>query len=261
MLSYESIIEEAERCGMPTSKVRGIIREYLQVLMLKYLYRSRWQDKFFFLGGTSLRLLYNSRRFSEDIDFNVRGIKKREFEDAVRFIARELKREGLKCDIQFSHTHPLLISEFIFVDIQDLYGMVDKRGEIVIKFEANKPQYELETEAGVINNFGELFLINAVSKGSLFADKIDTLRNKKRGRHVYDIIFMLSKRFPVNRTLLRINGIEEEPGAAILRIINDIPNSQLEEMADEIAPFLFDDAESGLIRTAKIVVGNLVERI
>ena len=97
-----------------------------------------------------------------------------------------------------------------------------------------------------------------MSKGSLFADEIDTLRNKKRGRHVYDMIFMLSRGFQGNRNLLRINGIEEAPGKAILRIITEIPDSQLGELADGVVPFLFDEVDSELIRNAKIVVRNLI---
>ncbi len=260
MLTYEGLIEEAKRDGMPTSKVRGIIREYVQVLMLKYLYKSEWQSNFLFTGGTSLRLLHGLKRFSEDIAFNLRGLGREDFENAAVFISRELRREGISCDLEFSHRHPLFIAEFIFRGIQEFYGVLDKRGEIIIKVEANTPDYELETEAGVVNSFGEVFLVNAMSRGAIFADKIDTLRNMKRGRHVYDIIFMLSRKFPVNKEILQLSGIEEEPKEAILTIINGISDSQLEKLSEEVAPFLFDEAESKLIREAKIVVRNLLDR-
>lgn len=258
MLTYEAISEDAERRGMPKGKTRGIIREYLQTLMLKHLYGSKWKDGFFLLGGTSLRLLYGLKRFSEDLDFNTRDMKEGEFEDCAKFISNELRREGIESGIRFSHRHPLLISEFIFKDIQRFYGIFDKRTEIIIKLEANSPDYGLETETGIINGFGELFLVNAMSRGSIFADKIDTLRNKKRGRHIYDIIFMLSKKFPVDRTLLRINGIEDEPKDAILSIIDNISDRQLEKLSKDVAPFLFDETESGLIKNSKTVVRNLL---
>jgi len=260
MLTYEGLLEEAKREGMPTSKVRGIIREYVQVLMLKYLYKSEWQSNFFFTGGTSLRLLYGLKRFSEDIDFNVRGLERGDFEHAAAFISRELRREGISCGLEFNHRHPLFIAEFTFRGIQEFYGVLDRRGEIIIKIEANTPDYELETEAGVVNSFGEVFLVTAMSRGSIFADKIDTLRNKKRGRHVYDIIFMLSRKFPIKREILQVSGIEEEPKEAIIGIIDGISDGQLERLSEEVAPFLFDEAESRLIREAKIVVRNLLTR-
>jgi len=46
-----------------------IYREYLQILFLKYFYRQRESSKIYFKGGTALRLLYGSFRFSEDLDF------------------------------------------------------------------------------------------------------------------------------------------------------------------------------------------------
>jgi len=259
MLTYETIMYEATRRGMPEAKIRGILREYIQTLMLKSLYKSRWQDKLFFLGGTSLRLLHNSKRFSEDLDFNARNLKKREFENAAEFIQKELKREAISSDLKFTYRDSLFVSEFIFRDIHEFYEISDRRGEIIIKLEANKPKYKLETESAVINGFGELFLLNAMSKGSMFADKIDTLRNKRRGRHVYDIIFMLSRGFPVNRRLLRINGIKEEPKEAIYNIINGIPDTHLKKLSEGVRPFLFDEKESELIMNAKIVVENLLE--
>jgi predicted nucleotidyltransferase component of viral defense system len=260
MLTYEGLLEEATREGMPTSKVRGIIREYVQVLMLKYLYRSEWRTNFFFTGGTSLRLLYGLKRFSEDVDFNARGLRRADFEHAAVSISRELRREGISCDLEFSHRDPLLMAEFIFRGIQERYGVSDRRGEIIIKLEAYTPDYALEIEAGVVNSFGEVFLVNSMSRGSVFADKLDTLRKKKRGRHVYDVIFMLTRKFPINRELLRLNGIEEEPKEAIIGIINGISDSQLEKLSEEVAPFLFDETESRLIREAKLVVRNLVSR-
>ena len=258
MLTYDALMDEARKRGMPEGKIRGILREYIQVLMLKSLYKSKWQDRFFFLGGTSLRLLYGSKRFSENLDFNVRNLKMDEFRDAAGFIRKELGREGISCDLRFNHKGSMFISEFIFRDIQELYGMVDKRGEIIIKLETNKPKYLLETESGLINGFGEVFLINAMSKGSMFADKIDTLRNKKRGRHIYDIIFMLSKKFPVDKKLLRINGIKEKPMEAISCIVNGISDDQLKTVSEDVRPFLFDETESKLIRNAKVVVNKLV---
>ena len=44
-------------------------REYLQLLFLKYFYTQKESEKVYFKGGTALRFLYDSFRFSEDLDF------------------------------------------------------------------------------------------------------------------------------------------------------------------------------------------------
>ncbi|MBI2252835.1 MAG: nucleotidyl transferase AbiEii/AbiGii toxin family protein, partial [Armatimonadetes bacterium] len=70
MLTYDALINQAKIRGVPFTKIRGILREYLQVLILKELYKTEEGKKLFFTGGTYLRLVHNLKRFSEDLDFN-----------------------------------------------------------------------------------------------------------------------------------------------------------------------------------------------
>ena len=71
MLELEALAAEAKQRGMPSSKMRGILREYLQVLILKELYKLPDGKKLLFTGGTYLRLVHQTKRFSEDLDFSV----------------------------------------------------------------------------------------------------------------------------------------------------------------------------------------------
>ncbi|MCG2690166.1 nucleotidyl transferase AbiEii/AbiGii toxin family protein, partial [Candidatus Parcubacteria bacterium] len=48
----------------------NILREYLQIIFLNYLYREKPSEKIYFKGGTCLHFLYGSARFSEDLDFS-----------------------------------------------------------------------------------------------------------------------------------------------------------------------------------------------
>ena len=52
-----------------------ILREYLQCKILQIIFNNQPRaNKLCFIGGTSLRLLYNNNRFSEDIDFDHYGL-------------------------------------------------------------------------------------------------------------------------------------------------------------------------------------------
>lgn len=260
MLNYDSILEYARTQGMPTNKIRGIIREYIQTLILKFLYNSKWADNFLFLGGTSLRLAYGLKRFSEDLDFNCRNLNKSDFENAAEFIRKELNRENIISSINFSHRANLYICEYRLKDILRHYSIKDKRGELMIKLETNTPAYPLKIENLTISSFGELFLINMMARDYIFADKIDTLRHKKRGRHLYDIIFMLSRKFQISEELLKINGIYSPPPDAIMEITNEIPDHLLEKLANELAPFLFNEEETAIIRNARIIIKDLLAK-
>ena len=52
-----------------TSEFPNIVREYFQHLFLSQLYRMEKADSLLFKGGTALKIIYGSPRFSEDLDF------------------------------------------------------------------------------------------------------------------------------------------------------------------------------------------------
>ena len=54
-----------------TSLFPNIVREYAQHLFLSELYQLPGSEKLLFKGGTALRIIYNSPRFSEDLDFSL----------------------------------------------------------------------------------------------------------------------------------------------------------------------------------------------
>lgn len=260
MLSYDGLIEQAKLSDMPLNKMRGIMREYIQTLMLKYLYSSGWADRFYFLGGTSLRLVYGFKRFSEDLDFNIAGVNKQEFEKVSEFVREELKRENIYSEITSEHRGKLSSTAFTFKDILGYYRITDKRGTLMVKFEVNRPMFRLETESITLSSFGEIFPVKIMSKGSVFAEKIDALRHIKKGRHIYDIIIMLSKKFPVDKGVLEANGVKAEPKEVILNTINEFSPSELKRLADGLRPFLFIEEEFNLVVNAKTIVKDLLDK-
>jgi len=51
--------------------VTQVVREFWEVLILKGLFDSPEGKFLIFKGGTALRLVYGSPRFSEDLDFSL----------------------------------------------------------------------------------------------------------------------------------------------------------------------------------------------
>ena len=54
---------------------KTILKEYLQISILEYLYGLPESDVITFQGGTCLRLLYGGPRYSEDLDFVVSSVE------------------------------------------------------------------------------------------------------------------------------------------------------------------------------------------
>ena len=263
MITYESLIEQAKTRGMPQTKIRGILREYLQIIILKEVYKTELGKKLYFTGGTYLRLVHNLKRFSEDLDFNTKNMKKKQFEDLSTKVKSELKRRGFEVVLEFDHWHNIYASRFIFNKIEKVYGIVSKYSKkqgIIIKFETNNPKWAIKLETETISGYGELYPCICSNKSALFADKIDALIKKHRARHLYDIIFMLSNNCPINRDVLKSFGITEDPLKVIQDRVNSFSKSDLKKQAEGLRPFLFDEYDSELIVNAKDIMPSLLKK-
>ena len=90
MISRAGLAYIAKRTGLTLYQQE---KDYLIKLFL-YNYFKRY-DSAVFKGGTCLRYLYGTERFSEDIDFNI-TIKPKEFEEQVAKTLNEVKLVGIK---------------------------------------------------------------------------------------------------------------------------------------------------------------------
>jgi len=262
MLTYEALRMEAKERGMPAGKMRGMLREYIQVLILKELYRIETGRKFCFTGGTYLRLVHKTKRFSEDLDFNSQKLTKTEFETTANKITMGIKKEGFNVNLNFEHWQNMLVAEFIFPAVEREYGISSrntKKEGVVIKLEVNIPRWTIEREILMVSGFGQMFTVGCTQKGALFADKIDALLKKTRARHLFDILFMLSQKYPIDMKVLRSVGVKESPLEVIMHRVDGFSNAELKLQADNLRPFLFDENEAEMIVNAKTIIRQLIE--
>lgn len=262
MLTYEALIEDAKQRGMPANKARSILREYLQILILREIYRLPAGRKLFFTGGTYLRLIHQTKRFSEDLDFNTQTMSATTFENILHQVNAALKKEGINAQLKFAHWDNLLVAELIFPDIEKIYGITSphaKKTGLVIKIETNQPRWKIKTETLVVTGYGCMYPVICTDRGALFADKIDALLKKNRARHLFDIIFMLAKKYPVDINVLKTLGITQPPLAIILARVNTFSAQELKKQAESLRPFLFDESEADLIINAPAIVKQLIE--
>jgi len=263
MLTFESLTDQAKYRSMPPTKTRGILREYLHILILKELYKATTGKRLYFTGGTYLRLVYDLKRFSEDLDFNTNIVTKKAFETLLNKTASELKRIGIKAEVSYAHWGNVYVAKLIFPEVEKFYNVISKYSKkqgIMIKVEANKLKRKIKTETHVISGFGEFFPCVCTSKEILFADKVDALNKKERGRHVYDVMFMLSNKYPIDKAFLKFLGIKKDPLLVIADRIKGFSKSELKRQAEALRPFLFEESKADLIINAHNVIPSLVEQ-
>jgi hypothetical protein len=263
MLSFDALKEQARIRGMPATKMRGVLREYLQVLILKAICGGKLAQQLYFTGGTYLRMVHNLKRFSEDLDFNAKNISVKAFEGSVNELKIELGRVNALCSVEFGHWNGLMVAKLIFPDIEDCYGIESKHKKkkgIIIKLEAYKPKWKLTGETEVISGYGETYPCLCTDRTALFADKIDAFLKKGMARHLYDIIFMLSQQFGVNRSVARKLGISGDPLEAFASYVQACSKPDLRKRAEALRPFLFEEGEADLVANAHLIIPKLIQK-
>lgn len=164
----------------------NVRREYFQHLFLSYFYKQTESENIFFKGGTALRLIYGSPRFSEDLDFSSVNITFGKIESAIEKTLSEISREGVSYDI---------------IESKKTTG-----GHLaIIKFVSQKRETRLKLEISLRNEgaSGEIktiesdhippYLVIALSQKILLAQKIQALMTRGKPRDFYDLYFMLRK--------------------------------------------------------------------
>ncbi len=253
MLSLEYLLEEAKNNGLPAIKRRAVLREYIQVVILNSIYKHNLGRLMFFTGGTALRFFYNLPRFSEDLDFDTPGLNLKEFKDILENAEKGLLKEGFSLTSSFEKRKNLFIAEFFFKDLMRLYEITDQRGlDLMIKVEVYKPNWELETEPSVLSLYGYNFSCALLGKSNLISEKLYALFNRNRGRDIYDILFMLKRKFPFNKNVLRAVKIEGSPKERILEHLTELSEKELKFLANQVKPFLFKEDDVELILKAPL---------
>lgn len=263
MLTYESLLEHAKLREMPLTKLRGILREYLQILILKEIYKRKEGKKLFFTGGTSLRLGYDLKRFSEDLDFDTNSLSRKDFQALLAQVQKGLDRTGFISKLSFDFWDGIYSSKLCFPYIEKKYSTTStyvKKQGIIIKIECNKTKHRLRGESIMITGFGEFFPVLFTDKSITFANKIDALLKKERARHLYDFMFMISNKYSLDKNLIKKLGIKGDPFKLTLKKIQSFTTSELRKKAESFKPFLFDESEASKIVQAHNLIPMLIEK-
>lgn len=176
----------------------NVYREYVQHLFLNNFYQQPQAHKIYFKGGTALRMVYKSPRFSEDLDFGSTLQDINEIEKAVISTLVEIEREGIKSEvIESKKTSGGYLSIIDFV-----IGSTAVRLRIEVSFRERELVGEAET---IFSDFVPAYLINVLSQEQLVGGKLSALLDRHKPRDFYDLYFLLQKDFisPAQKDLLR----------------------------------------------------------
>lgn len=224
-----------------------ILREYLQCKILQIVFNNpREANKLCFIGGTSLRLLYNNNRFSEDIDFDHQGLTEKEFVSISERIQLQLEWEGYTVEMRN-------VSAGAYHCYIRFPGLLYKEGlsghaeqKILIQLDAESQHYEFTPDKIILNKFDVFTEIPVAPLSLLLAQKCYAMINRKRskGRDFFDIVFLLSRvNRPDYKYLNQKLGIDNAQKLKV-KILETCARLDMKELAADVAPFLFNPRDS-----------------
>lgn len=174
----------------------NIMREYLQIYILRIMHDEGVFRTTAFLGGTALRLLYNLPRFSEDLDFSITNGMKYDFINLIKRIKEELTLAGYSISMSYNDKKAV---KHVFIKFGGLMyeaGLTpirDQKFSIKIKIDTNPPEGAV-LETHIVNKYFPISF-SYYNLPSLFAGKLHALlcRRYTKGRDFYDLSWYLSR--------------------------------------------------------------------
>lgn len=178
-------IEERAR-KMRTTR-DNVTREYCQHLFLSKFYQQVGAEKILFKGGTALRILWQSPRFSEDLDFSGMRIPLTETENILESVLIEVEREGLSVDIQESKkTTGGYLAKLLFEWTNF---------SVSIQIEVSQRKNSLRPEQSLIqSDFTPAYLVFHLPEEEMIGEKIAALLERGKPRDFFDLYFILRSR-------------------------------------------------------------------
>ena len=199
------VIKQQFKDEMPLNEKINLTREFLQILILKIMNDKKMFDSYAFVGGTCLRILYDLRRFSEDLDFSLIAKEGMEIGQVHAQCLKALRLYGLECEAKPRSVGAVAGMMMKFPGLLKELGLSPLSGQkLSIKWESdtNPPGGWLSTNTIVNKHF--MFNVAHYDLPSLFAGKLHACfyRTYTKGRDWYDFLWYLSKKIKPNFTML-----------------------------------------------------------
>lgn len=152
-------------------------------------------ERMVFIGGTNLRVIKGLPRFSEDLDFDLRGMRREEFVSFTDDLIRHLRLLGWpvepkarESDRLTAYRRSLYFPELLY----DLGLSPYREARFMMKLEGQDQGVGYPLEYKLVRKYGFTFRVLTPPDGVLLAMKFIALLNRTKGRDLFDIVFLLS---------------------------------------------------------------------
>ncbi|RKY29464.1 MAG: hypothetical protein DRP74_08785 [Candidatus Omnitrophota bacterium] len=201
MISEKTIKELAHK--YQTTEI-NVIREYCQHLFLSYFYQKKKSEHILFKGGTALRVIYESPRFSEDLDFTAVNIKIPEIEEIFIDSILDIEKTGIEVELEESKITSGGYLGIVFFRFLDFKGIIQLEVSLRNKGKVN-------SEINLINSdYVPPFNVISLSQERLAKEKVRALLERAKPRDFFDIYFILRSHLSIKKSGLELYKISKK---------------------------------------------------
>ena len=187
----------------------NVIREYFQQLFLSYLYQEKGSDGLLFKGGTALRIIWQSPRFSEDLDFTGVNVTIKKIETLMEGALAKIEMEGIQAEIiESKSTSGGYLAIFQFES-----GEYKSRIQVEISLRDGKKG--LGTAALVQSDLVMPYTLIHLNEKTLVSEKIRACLTRGKARDFYDLYFIIRSRMAFKEAFLK----DKQLKAKILKVV------------------------------------------
>lgn len=224
---------------------RNILREYLQYKMLAVIFGGKFSSKLAFMGGTAIHIVHGAGRFSEDLDFDNRGLSRDDFGALTLSVARQLSLEGFSVESDVSFKGAFSADIKITGLLHEIGLSGHKEEKVLVKLDAEAQDFEYTPARMVINKFDVLAGISVVPEDILLSQKFYAILKRKRsmGRDFYDAMFLAGKTKPNFRYLKDKAGIADTDSLKNA-LLDHCVKLDFKQLAVDAAPLVFIPADA-----------------
>lgn len=236
-----------ENPHMTSDDLLNIMREYLQIAILKSIYQSKYGQDLSFMGGTCLRICYDLKRYSEDLDFALDAkTTDYDFQGLVLRTTKDLALRNIEADAKISEDKTVQKAFVKVTNVLEALSLSMAKGQkLHIKIEVDTNPVDIRyghRESFFVTRHNEIFPILKHDLETLFAGKVLAIlcRPYRRGRDFYDLIWYLNRKAKMNLAYLN-QGLRMAQSPDEFSS-EDAVLEKIEEIVAELKPaFIIDD--------------------
>lgn len=221
-----------------------LLKEYLQYQILNIIFSCKYWEKLSFLWWTAIRLIFNSNRFSEDLDFDNFWLDETDFEYFSKIVQYELEKLWFEVEIKNVYKWayrcyirlPKILKELWFTKLEE--------EKILIQIDTVKQDYIYTSDKKILDKFDVYKLINVCPIDIVLSKKIHALLERKRikWRDFFDINFLYKLTKPNFEYLYAKVWIQNEIELKV-RLVDFCKGLDLEDISQDVKPFLINQDE------------------